>query len=184
MRKRSILIVIFITFTMTVSIIITSLISGMSLFTFVYNFVIQPNQLMGNAMVPTYPSGAFIMTQKYAYKSEVPKRGDIILHKGIIDGKAIEFVHRVVGVPGDTIGIHDSKLYLNKQLADEYYIQTEQNTEGGSYLMDGEEILIPTGYYFVLGDNRSESLDSRSKGLVPIDSIIGRVAFCYAHCSK
>ena len=75
--------------------------------------------------------------------------------------------------------IQDGDVYLNGQKLDENYIQYPSNPIEGGYLVNGQEVLIPEGHLFVMGDNRPRSSDSRAFGPIPFQSIIGKVFFRY-----
>ena len=117
----------------------------------------------------------FISRQAYTLFGDV-KRGDIIIFPSQLKtsgGKAKTLIKRVIAIPGDTIAIVDQKVILNGEVLEEDYIKDGYtNTEL-------EEMKIPAGKIFVMGDNRQNSSDSRSKsvGLVDIDSISGKAVF-------
>ena len=91
-----------------------------------------------------------------------------------------DFIKRVIGVPGDAIELRDGSVYLNGSLLDESeYISEGIKTYPGSFLRDFEEVRVPEGEYFVLGDNRPESSDSREWGFVPKKNIIGESFVVY-----
>ena len=84
------------------------------------------------------------------------------------------YIKRVIGIPGDHIQIKDGKIYLNEQPLEEQYINSAMKTDmslGGEF----SDIVVPDGYIYVLGDNRSSSLDSRRFGCIPVEKIEGKV---------
>jgi signal peptidase I len=108
-----------------------------------------------------------------------PKHGDVIVFKAPIDAEK-DFIKRVIGVPGDKIRLQDGKVYRNGQLLNESaYLSPTVETHGGGFLRDGEDLIVPEGNYFVLGDNRPFSSDSREWGLLKRDLVIGVSLFVY-----
>ena len=100
-----------------------------------------------------------------------PQRGDVIVFRYPRDPSR-DFIKRVIAVPGDTISIHDGQVFVNGKLIQENYL--DETTRGNL-----EDTVVPQGSYFVLGDNRSNSSDSRSWGFVPEENIIGKAMFSY-----
>lgn len=141
-------------------------------------FHIKPVQYSGTAMSPTYPDGANLFTTT-AEGNEI-KRGDIVLVTLPVDTK-LELVERVVGLPNEKILLKDGDIYINEGRVEEKYLNGEK-TGDGEFLKEGEEVTIPDGNYFVLGDNRPHSLDSREFGFIPKENIISQVKFCYWNC--
>jgi len=151
---------------------------GGAFFVVFYIYIAQPNMIRGSSMLPTFKDKEYILTDKITYKLRSPVRGEVVILQSPTNAD-IDFIKRVIGLPGDTISISDGKVYLNgKQLMEPYIsVYTPIIPEG--YLKDGDNILIPQRSYFVLGDNRPGSSDSREYGLVPSEHIIGRVVFRY-----
>jgi signal peptidase I len=100
-----------------------------------------------------------------------PQRGDVIVFKYPKDPSR-DFIKRVIGVPGDTVSIHDGTVYVNGSALDEDYL--DETTRGPL-----QDTVVPEDSYFVMGDNRSNSSDSRSWGFVPEENIIGKAMFSY-----
>jgi signal peptidase I len=139
----------------------------------ILSLTIRPTLVSGNSMAPTLYDRNYLIIDKMSYRFDVPKRGDIIVFKTSLktaDGSPKDLIKRVVAIPGDEIIISDGRVYINNQLLEETYI-LETYTEGELTLT------IPENQYFVLGDNRTVSMDSRSKdvGLVPRDAIRGKI---------
>lgn len=124
-------------------------------------------------MYPTLEDGEFMILNKLEYRFSSPQRGDIVVFRDPRVREA-ELTKRVVGLPGETVEIESGKVFVNAMLLEEPYITTPWNDTK-------PKILIPEGEYYVLGDNRDNSLDSRSSqvGLVPKDLIIGHHSFVY-----
>lgn len=149
-----------------------------SLFIVVYLFILQPNEVRGQSMDTTFHDGEYILTSKLAYKFGEPTRGDVVVFKSPED-EEVDFIKRIIGVPGDTIMIESGEVFVNGEKLMEDYIQHPSNPIEGGYLVDGQEISVPEGQLFVMGDNRPRSSDSRAFGPIPIQSIIGKVFFRY-----
>lgn len=154
-----------------------------SFFIVVYLFVMQPNQVKGASMEPTFDSGDYIMTSKVTYKFRPPQRGDVIVFKSP-KNPDIEYIKRIVGLPGDQVIIKNSQVFINNNLVPETYISEATNLWDGGYAQEGVPMTVPANYLFVMGDNRPRSSDSREFGPVPIDSIIGYVFYRYYPSNK
>ena len=98
-----------------------------------------------------------------------PKRGDIIVFRYPLDPEQL-FVKRIVGMPGDAVRIEDGALYVNQKLLKEPYVESIPR-------QSFDEVIVEPGRYYVLGDNRAQSSDSRQWGTVPEENIVGEVAF-------
>jgi signal peptidase I len=105
-----------------------------------------------------------------------PQRGDIVVFRKRI-GRNLALVKRVIGLPGDRILIGDGRVFVNGQPVDEPYVRFPQTDK--TYPEDGEPVEVPDGSYFVLGDNRPESSDSREDWFVPVENLVGRVWLSY-----
>ncbi len=158
--------------------IIEVFVISMSIFIVVYLFLMQPHQVKGNSMFPTYHDGEYLMTDKVTYKFREPKRGDIVVFKAPVN-EDFDFIKRVIAVPGDKILIKDGEVYVNGEMLNEVYLPDEYDTRGGRFLREGVEADVPEGTYICIGDNRGHSSDSREWGPVPMENIVGRVFFRY-----
>lgn len=146
----------------------TALIS-LGIFFFIYIFLIQPHRIKGDSMLPNFHDGELLLTEKVSYRIYKPSRGDIIVF-GVPERK-IDLIKRVVGIPGDTVRIEDGTVYINdQQLVEPYEIQKTQGTQ---------TVTLGADEYFVLGDNRGSSSDSRSFGSIKRTVIKGKVWLVY-----
>lgn len=149
-----------------------------SLFIVVYLFIMQPNQVQGASMKPNFHGGDYILTSKITYKFRQPERGDVIVFKSP-KNPDIDYIKRVIGLPGETLMIKDGDVYINNQLIPENYTATETNVWQRGFINEEEPITIPQGYLFVMGDNRKNSSDSRMFGPIPMTDVIGYVFYRY-----
>jgi len=154
-----------------------------SLFIVVYLFILQPNQIKGSSMVPTFYNGNYIFTSKITYKIRQPHRGDIVVFHSP-KNHDIEFIKRIIGLSGDTVLIKNKELYVNGVLLQEKYISAKTTLVPGSFAQEGVPIHVPQGQLFVMGDNRPRSSDSREFGTIPKDSIVGQVFYRYFPVDK
>lgn len=154
-----------------------------SLFIVVYLFIMQPNQIKGASMEPSFYTGEYILTSKVTYKFRSPYRGDIIVFKSP-KNPDIEYIKRIIGLPGDKVVIKNGDVIVNDNLIQENYIAAQTNLWEGGFTKDGQELIVPKEELFVMGDNRPHSSDSREFGTVPIPSIIGQVFYRYFPTNK
>lgn len=154
-----------------------------SLFIVIYLFVAQPNQVKGASMDPTFGSGDYIFTSKITYKMRAYHRGDVVVFKSP-GNPDIEYIKRIIGVPGDVVMVKDNEVYVNGRQLNEPYISAKTNLWEGGFSKNGEGTKIAEGMLFVMGDNRPRSSDSREFGPVTEESVIGQVFYRYFPPSK
>lgn len=131
-------------------------------------FVARAFTVDGPSMLPTLQTGERLLIDKITYRIREPRRGDVIVFRYPSDPRQY-YIKRVVGLPGDDVHITGGLLYINGSVIHEEYTSGPIQREYGPYT-------VPNGSYFVLGDNRNNSEDSRSRGVgaVPRDLIVGR----------
>ena len=149
-----------------------------SLFIVIYLFIMQPNQVKGSSMEPSFDSSDYIFTSKITYKFRQPERGDVVVFKSP-GNPDIEYIKRVIGLPGDTVLLSNSEVYVNGNKLDEPYISAKTDPIEGGYAKENVPIILPPGYLWVMGDNRPRSSDSREFGPIPEASVIGQVFYRY-----
>lgn len=133
-------------------------------------FVVKPFTIHQVSMQPTLLERDRILLNRMSYHFRDPERGDVVVfHSPMNEGD--DLVKRVVGVAGETVAIRGGSLYINGELQDEPYVLERHIRD------DDQEVLVPPGHVFVMGDNRNNSGDSRFFGPIEVDSIIG-CAFC------
>ncbi len=178
------------------------------------SFIVEPFKIPSGSMMPTLLAGDFILVNKFTYGLRVPimnntfyevshpKRGDVFVFHYPPD-PSIDYIKRVVGLPGDKIAYRDKQLYINGQkldvspVADYQYVGSGLNMvntkryqeqlgdkkhdiliDDNSITVDGEAV-VPPGHYFAMGDNRDNSKDSRVWGFVPENNLVGRAFFIW-----
>ena len=154
-----------------------------SIFIAIYLFIMQPNQVKGASMLPTFISGDYIFTSKVTYKLRPIQRGDIVVFKEPRRHE-IEYIKRVIGLPGDKIMVKNGIVYLNDIPLQEDYISLSTPLMPNGFLIEGRPIIVPENSVFVMGDNREVSSDSREFGPIQITSIIGQVFYRYYPFNK
>ena len=130
-------------------------------------------------MEPSFHDGEYILTDKISYRMGFPKRGDIVVFRSPKNAD-VDFIKRIIGLPGEKVKISGGKVYVNDAKLDEsVYLDPTVYTGPESYLAEGKDLIVPAGYYFVMGDNRMQSSDSRDFGPVLPSEFIGKVFFRY-----
>ncbi len=155
-----------------------TIVVSLAIFALVYLFLFQPHQVDGRSMEPNFHNGEYILTDKVSYRLHEPKRGDVVVFHSPQDER-IDFIKRIIGVPGDEIKISDGHVFLNGTQLKEDYINDPGQVLSGRYIREGASVNIPDGQYMVMGDNRLHSSDSREWGLVTRAGIVGRAFFRY-----
>lgn len=147
----------------------TALIS-LAIFLFVYIFLVQPHRVKGESMVASFEDGELLLTEKISYRFGDPQRGDVIVFEAPV-GRRVDFIKRIIGLPGETVEVRGSSIFINGKKIEESYIK--------SLTQGDEEVTLGQDEYFVLGDNRGASSDSRVFGSIKRSVIRGRVWFVY-----
>ncbi len=178
------------------------------------SFLIEPFRIPSGSMMPTLLVGDFILVNKYIYGIRLPavhkkvipialpERGDVVVFR-YPENPSLDYIKRVIGVPGDTIVYYNKTLYINGQPQAQTYLDTYVGVGGGAVMTGAEhrqetltgvthEILIqknkpilqgewtvPDGYYFMMGDNRDNSNDSRFWGMVPEENLVGKAVLVW-----
>lgn len=157
-----------------------TLVSSVIVILVIYSTIAFPELVVGSSMEPSFYTGERILVEKLSKHFSPFKRGDVVvLHPPGNDN--IDYVKRVVGMPGDVVKIFDCKVYIKNGeesfLYEENYLKTGACTQGGAKIKDGRSFKIEADNFLVMGDNREHSMDSRAFGLVTKERIIGRVVF-------
>jgi len=190
-------------------------------------FLFEPFRIPSGSMMPTLLVGDFILVNKFSYglrlpvthtrltNGDKPIRGDVAVFR-YPRNEALDYIKRVIGLPGDRIGYYNRRLTINGELVETNFdrdyqglgelngmvggngcdkvdvkckVLIEQQSEveytvmnnlQNSYSADGE-LLVPKGHYFVMGDNRDHSSDSRVWGFVPEENLVGKAVMIWMH---
>lgn len=145
----------------------------------VRTFLFSPIIVDGPSMLPTLEDRDQMIVNKIGYRMNQPKRFDIVVFHA---SAKKDFIKRVIGLPGEHIMVKDRQLYIDGVEVEESYLNDENRSYQSEFdLKDlpGSYETIPEGYVLVLGDNRNNSTDSRSFGLIAIDDIVGKASVIY-----
>lgn len=137
--------------------------------TIVVTFGFQVARVDGQSMAPTLENRDRLVVNKFTYVVSTPRTGDIVMFYYPIDPSEA-FVKRIIAEEGDTVRIAGGRVYVNDHPVDDSYVSNEYRSHDNF----GPQV-IQAGYYFVLGDHRNDSSDSREWGLVPRKYITGKV---------
>ena len=149
------------------------LVISLAISAFIIIFLYQPVKVEGTSMMPSLDDQERIFVNKFVYRLEAIQRGDIVVFRYPRDTSK-SYIKRVVGLAGDHIRIDDGLVYVNDKPLDEDYVPAAF-ADNRSY----PETVVPQNSFFVLGDHRNSSNDSRSWGTVPRDAIYGKAVFVY-----
>lgn len=182
------------------------------------SFLYEPFRIPSGSMMPSLLVGDFILVNKYDYglrlpvihnkvtEGEAPQRGDVAVFR-FPDNESLDFIKRVIGLPGDHISYYNRRLMINGEpltveLKETYAGQgtTRDNMAGGEVYLEqldearhmmmidpnvkfsaNGELIVPEGHYFVMGDNRDHSNDSRFWGFVPEQNLVGKAVTIWMH---
>jgi len=136
-----------------------------------FPFVFRVVRIEGQAMSPTLRDQDRAVVNKLAYRGKPPHRGDIVMLRYPLEPSRL-FVKRVIAQGGDQIEIRSGRVFVGDRPSDESYVLPEHRSAENW----GPQV-VPDGYYFVMGDRRNNSSDSRHWGFVPAGYILGKVTF-------
>jgi signal peptidase I len=149
-----------------------------AIFLVLYLLVMQPHKIDGSSMEPNFHNGEYLLTDKVSYRFNQPKRGDVIIFRAP-GNTGEDFIKRIIGLPGDQVELIDGSVYINNEKLKESYLPETFVTLSGEFPKEGDSITVPNSEFFVLGDNRSHSADSRVFGVIEKSRIIGRAWLLY-----
>ncbi len=166
--------------TLYLAVIIISLAVDYSVSSAVKENIVKPFRIPTGSMEPTLLNGDFLLSNQLYYRTTNPARGEVVIMKYPKDER-INYIKRIVGMPGDTLEIRDKVLMINRQPIDEPYVRSidplvqQQSLGRDNY----GPVVVPSDEYFMMGDYRDNSLDSRDWGTVKRHQIIGKPMFIY-----
>jgi len=160
--------------------IIKTLVTAAILAFGIRTFVAEARYIPSESMQPTLEINDRLIIEKISYRFRTPERGDVVVFRPTEElkkqGYKEAFIKRVIGLPGDTVEVKNDQVFVNNQKLPEKYIYAPEIAPG--YQPRPQRpygpTKVPDDQYLVLGDNRNNSLDSRSWGFVPRDNLIGR----------
>ena len=172
----------------TVVDVIETIVVAAAIFVVVYLFLLQPHQVKGASMEPNFHDGEYILTDKISYRFGEPKRGDVVVFKAP-SNPDVDFIKRIVALPGEKLKIDNNRVVIFNDEHPKGFTLSEpfevmEPIAGGSHIKEGKTLEVPAGNYFVFGDNRSHSFDSREWGPLPKKSIVGKAWLRYWPLSK
>ena len=161
---------------------VVTIVAAVAIALVIRTFIFEPVRVDGQSMDDTLADGEIMIVSKLGYSSfdfiggrvsafGNPKRFDVVICRYPGRGYT-NFVKRVVGLPGDTVSVQDGYLYINDEKYDEPYINDDYRS---GYLNNFAPFTVPDGQYFVMGDHRNNSNDSRSIGPIDRNMIVGHV---------
>lgn len=139
---------------------------------FIVTFVAQPVRVQGASMQPRIEDNERILVNKFIYRFQGVERGDVVVFYYPRD-PSVSYIKRVIGLPGDRVEIRAGSVLVNGATLEEPYLLSEYRDR-----YDMPEATVERGHFFVMGDHRSSSMDSRSFGSVPEKYVYGKAAFC------
>lgn len=170
-------------YTFFLELVESAVIAG-AIFVAIYYFLFRPFQVSGNSMFPTYKDGEYTLTTvKLLLNTSSLKRGDVIVFESPTNQER-DFIKRIIGLPGDQISIINGFIYVNNKKLDESAYLAPNVTSGIIRFTTDQTITVPLNNFFVLGDNRPGSSDSREWGFVSKDKIIGKTVLVYWPLTK
>lgn len=135
-----------------------------------FKFLAQPFLVQGASMEPNFDDGDFLLVDEISYRFKNPERGDVIVFRAPTEEKQY-YIKRVIGLPGETVAVEDGEVFVNKSKLDESYLPEGTVTR----TLQQSEFTLGANQFFVLGDNRIVSFDSRNWGPLSREKIVGLV---------
>lgn len=141
-------------------------------------YLIQPFYVKGASMEPNFHDHEYLIIDEISYRLKQPERGDIVVFRYPRNPQEF-FIKRIIGLPGESVQIKDGSVYILNESNKDGFVLTESYLEPGvkTYSLNEEIISLGEQEYYVMGDNRNSSKDSRSFGPVNKSFLIGRVLF-------
>ena len=158
--------------------LVETVVIALAIFVLIYLFLFQPHQVSGSSMYPNFEDGEYLLTDKISYRLREPKRGDVVIFTAPQDTEH-DYIKRIIGMPNESVKVESGKIFINGAILNETYLPSHFSTFPGAFTAQGQTIFVPADQYFVLGDNRNNSSDSRAWGFVPKKNLVGKISFRY-----
>ncbi|OIO14541.1 signal peptidase I [Candidatus Gottesmanbacteria bacterium CG1_02_37_22] len=155
-----------------------TIVVALSIFVVIYLFFVQPHEVKGSSMEPNFHNNEFILTDKISYRFQDPKRGDVIIFRSP-NNPDVDYIKRIIALPGEKVKAKNGYIYVDETKLSEKYLNDLTFLFPTSKLQNDIDIIVPQDEYFVLGDNRPHSSDSREFGPISRSSIIGKAFIRY-----
>jgi signal peptidase I len=167
--------------------LIETLVTSFAILLLIYLFIAFPEVVFGASMEPTLHTGERILVERLTNRFGEYERGDVVVLNPP-GNDSDDYVKRVIGMPGEIVKVIDCNVYVSKDgkkyVLQEPYLDESTCTIGGLTLRNGRSVILDENDYFVLGDNRSRSADSRVFGLVEEERILGKVVLRFWPVTK
>lgn len=137
-------------------------------------YLVQPFYVKGASMEPTFLDHEYLLIDEISYRFEKPERGAVVVFRYPRDPRQF-FIKRVIGLPGETVNIKDGQVVISRSGPEEDLTLEETYLDSGTTTSGDSSVTVPVNSYFLMGDNRNASLDSRVFGPVAESYLIGRV---------
>lgn len=163
--------------------LVQTLVIAGAIFVVIYAFLFRPYQVNGLSMFPNFDDGEYVLTNLIDLRIGKLERGDIVVFNSPVDPEK-DYIKRIIGIPNDTISLDDGQIYINGKKIDQSFLPSDVYTNPGSFLREDQSVVTPANQYFVMGDNRENSSDSREWGFVDKGEIIGKSFLVYWPINK
>lgn len=135
-------------------------------------FLVQPFLVSGASMMPNFANGDYLLIDELSYRFRSPERGEVVVFRYPND-ESVYFIKRIIGLPGETVNIKNGKIAIRSEKNSEGFVLAENYLPPNANTGGNTEFKLGADQYFVLGDNRSYSFDSRGWGTLPAKDIVG-----------
>ena len=172
--------------------IVETLVLTLVIYLVIHNFVAQPFEVQQRSMFPTIVEGEYILIDKLTPRFSAYQHGDVVVFEppggSGLSTDGIPFIKRIIGIPGDTVTLENGRVFVTRpgrapvRIEEPYVVREEDGSPAATLQTNGDPVnewVVPEGSYFVMGDNRPDSQDSRAFGPIPEDLILGRAWLRY-----
>ena len=142
----------------------------------VRTFLVQPFLVSGTSMYPTFSNGDYVLTDELTYRIRPPERGEVVVFHDVSDPSTY-LIKRIIGLPGERLVINNNTVTIYNKQDPNGFALDESYLPGGTVTAGNEDITLSSSSYFMMGDNRAVSYDSRSWGPLSASNIVGLVRF-------